>query len=175
LSNLVPCIQNSAKGVFIYSSHPDDEHGFECSAVSGARQAAPVEDWSDSTLEVECAGQFKLCYTMKAGRASQPKPSDCTLMHSCIDVWYGDAGELQELPALPGWAASDAACAKRFVDVGGYGEMSVIGLSAECDPVDDGHGAPYVFLRTGYCDSACASTPDADGCRECSSNGSGNF
>jgi len=175
LSNLVPCIQSSASGVLIYSSHPDDANGFACDAVSGSRPVVPKDDWSESTLQVECAGQFKLCYTMKAGRASKPVQSDCIVMRSCIDVWYGQAGERQDLPSLPGWVARDAACAKRFVEVGGYGEMSVIGVSAECDPVDDGHGDPYVFLRTAYCDSACASTPDADGCKECSSSGSGDF
>jgi hypothetical protein len=175
LGNLVPCIQNGPNGVFIYSSHPDHENGFACDAVSSSRPSVPKEDWTDSTLSVECAGQFKLCYTMKAGRASQPNTNDCKVMQSCVDVWYGDAGKVQDLPSLPGWVATDAACAKRFVEVGGYGEMSVIGLSSECDPVDDGHGAPYVFLRTAYCDSACASTPDADGCKECSSSGAGNF
>jgi hypothetical protein len=174
LSNLVPCIQGGASGVFIYSSHPAaDANGYACDAVSGPQPTVPTLNWSEGTLQVECAGQFKLCYTMKAGRASAPKPADCVLMRSCIDVWYGDAGERQDLPALPGWVASDSACAQRFVDEGGYGEMSVIGLSAECDPVDDGHGDPYVFLRTGYCDSSCASTPE--GCGGCSSSGSGDF
>jgi hypothetical protein len=173
LSNLVPCINND--GPYIYSSHPDPDHGFACDAVSITPPPAPSAPWTKSTLNIECAGQYQLCYAIKAGKASDPKPADCTVIRTCIDVWYEHAGKTQNLPDLPGWAASDQACAKRFVDSGGYGEMSVKGKSAECDAVDDGKGAAFVFRRTSYCPSDCGERPDADGCKDCSVMGSGSF
>jgi hypothetical protein len=112
---------------------------------------------------------------MKAGNVSDPKPNDCTLMHACIDVWYAHAGQSQVLPNLPGWTATDKDCAKRFTDTGGYGEMSVLGTSSECDPVNDANGNSYVFARNAYCGPDCAKTPDAESCKSCAVNGSGNF
>jgi hypothetical protein len=173
LSNLVPCINSD--GPYIYSSHPDAEHGFACDAVSVTPPPAPAAAWTKSTLNAECAGQFQLCYAIKAGKAGDPKPADCTVIRTCIDVWYAQGGKTQSLPDLPGWTASDLACAKRFVDGGGYGEMSVKGKSAECDPVDDGKGAAFVFRRTSYCAADCGDHPDADGCKDCAVMGSGSF
>jgi len=175
LSNLVPCIHGDGNDTYIYSSHPDPQRGFACDPISTLPPPTPSADWSPSTLNVDCAGHFELCYTMKAGNVGDPRPSDCTVMRSCVDVWYEHAGKSQKLPNLPGWSAKDRACAKRFVETGGYGEMSVLGKSAECDPVNDGHGEPYVFLRTAYCPANCVDTPDADSCKACSTSGTGSF
>ena len=175
IDNLVPCINGDPSGPYIYSSHADADHGFACDPVSMIPPPAPSAAWSKSTLNVECAGQFKLCYTIRAGKASDPKSDDCKVMQSCVDVWYEKAGQTQTLPDLAGWASKDNACVKRFVESGGYGEMSVQGRSAECDPVDDGHGQAYVFRRTSYCGTECGEKPDSDGCRDCSVSGAGNF
>jgi hypothetical protein len=172
LNNLVPCIyrDDEKDEVHITSSRPDADKGFRCEA-----KASPTADWTESTLNVECAGQFRLCYTLKAGDVESPKSKDCTLVQKCIDSWYPKPNEDQRLPNLGGWASEDEACAKRFVDVGGYGEMSVVGMSSECDAVDDGNGKPFVFMRTRYCSSRCSSTPDLPECKACGTGGSGQF
>jgi hypothetical protein len=175
IKNLVPCIHEDASGTYIYSSHMDPDTGFVCDAVSDVPPPVPDEVWTESALKVDCAGQFKLCYTIKAGKASDPKADDCVVMKSCVDVWYEKAEQMQDLMDLPGWSSSDKACASRFVKTGGYGEMSVLGKSVECEPVDDGKGKAYVFARTAYCGRDCADTPDAEGCKGCSVSGGGSF
>jgi hypothetical protein len=175
ISNVVPCVYSDASVTYLYSSHPDAQHGFACDSVSTLPPPLPAADWSPSTLNVECAGQFKLCYALRAGHASEPKPDDCILVRSCIDVWYAHAGQSQVLPNLPGWTTTDAACAKRFSESGGYGEMSVIGISVECDPVNDGAGNATVFARAAYCTASCANTPNAANCTGCAVSGSGMF
>jgi hypothetical protein len=175
LNNLVPCVYQTAQQVYLYSSHPDATKGFECSPVSMSPPPMPTADWNSSTLSGDCAGQFKLCYTMKAGLVASPKPDDCVVMSSCVDIWYAQPGQEQALQNLPGWSSSDAACAKKFIELGGYGEMSVLGKSVECDAVDDGHGRPYVFKRTSYCLPTCSMTPERPECMGCSTGGSGQF
>jgi hypothetical protein len=135
----------------------------------------PPNPWSTSRLTIDCAGQFEVCYTIKAGDVMNPAPTDCVLVRSCASVWYQEAGKTQEMPELPGWASPDAVCAKMFQDGGGYGEMTVKGLSVECDEVDDGAGNEYVFDRRGYCPSICNTDPMAPGCDRCAQGGSGNF
>jgi len=84
-------------------------------------------------------------------------------------------GEAAELPVLPSWTSPDTACARQFVDEGGYGEMSVIGLSIECEEIDDGSGAEYIFHRVGYCRLECNSAPWLPGCDRCGNGASGSF
>ncbi|HKU42359.1 MAG TPA: hypothetical protein VJR89_29575 [Polyangiales bacterium] len=176
LTNLVPCIaQSMDKKYWVYSSHPDEKAGYLCNGLMSTPPPAPPEVWTSSTLKVDCSGRFKLCYTIKAGDVTQPKASDCVLVQSCIDTWYARAGSQLKLPDLPGWTAKDQACAQRFVDSGGYGEMSVIGRSSECEAVDDGDGQPYVFKRASYCPPRCATTPNDAECMHCSASGAGDF
>jgi hypothetical protein len=80
-----------------------------------------------------------------------------------------------QLPDIPAWSSPETECAAKFVATGGYGEMSVIGKSIECDVVDDGKGNPYVFSRTDYCPPSCQSTPELEECMHCSTGGSGMF
>jgi hypothetical protein len=177
LSNLVPCIveEPESSRVYLYSSRPDASGGYTCGSAAEFPPSAPEENWSTSRLNVDCAGKFELCYTLKAGKSSNPEADDCVLMKKCFDVWYDKAGTTQSLPDLPGWVATDTTCAARFKSTGGYGEMSVQGLSEECDPVDDGSGKAYVFERTTYCRPDCNETPDADDCKSCSVSGAGDF
>ena len=137
----------------------------------------PSGSWSEDSLNVDCGGQFKLCYTIKAGSVANPKPDDCVVMQTCVDTWYEKAGTDQKLDDLPAWVSSTSAsaCAVQFATNGGYGEMSVIGKSIECDAVDDGKGNPYVFHRTDYCKPTCRMTPDLPECRACQTGGSGMF
>lgn len=177
LSNLVPCIVDdpNSDATYLYSSIPNSSGGYSCGSVLELPPTKPSESWSTSRLNVDCAGQFQLCYALKAGKAGAPKADDCVLMKKCFDVWYDKAGKSQDLPDLPGWVAEDPTCAARFKNTGGYGEMSVLGKSAECDPVDDGNGKAYVFERTTYCKPDCNETPDSEECRDCSVNGAGDF
>jgi hypothetical protein len=174
LNNLVPCVYQDDKNIYVYSSKPT-EKGYECEPVSMTPPPAPAADWASSTLNVDCAGQYKLCYTMKAGRVADPKSDDCVLMQQCIDVWYGDESQDVKLPNLRGWTAKDLGCAREFIEQGGYGEMSVQGKSADCEAVDDGKGKAYVFKRTSYCLPSCAMTPNLPECMGCATGGSGQF
>jgi hypothetical protein len=135
----------------------------------------PGTDWSTNRLTVDCEGQFRLCYTLKAGDADAPSASDCVVAETCTEGWYAERDVTQELPPLPSWTGTDPACATRFANTGGYGEMSVIGLSVECDDVDDGAGGRYVFNRVNYCPLSCNMTPTAPECVGCMMGGSGSF
>jgi hypothetical protein len=174
LTNLAPCIFRGS-ATYLYSSKLTADNKIDCGTNVPDPPPVPPGVWTDDTLNVDCGGQFKLCYTIKAGDVNNPKPGDCVITQWCTDVWYPMAGVDQRLPDVPGWRTSDAACAKQFDQGGGYGEMSVIGKSAECDVVDDGHGNPYVFHRTDYCPPSCQNTPTAPGCKECQTGGSGMF
>jgi hypothetical protein len=176
LDNLVPCIaQDANKKYYVYSSRPGTDDGYACDGLMTTPPPKPTADWTPSTLKVDCAGRFELCYTIKAGDVTSPKPGDCTVVHSCLNIWYARAGSEQKLPNLGGWTAGDQACAQQFVEKGGYGEMSVKGLSSECEPVDDGMGKPYVFKRASYCPPTCGDTPDRPECKSCSASGAGEF
>ncbi|MEY4581225.1 MAG: hypothetical protein RL701_5928 [Pseudomonadota bacterium] len=170
LENLVPCIYEREAELFVTSSIPDGAGSYYCDEDLPASSV-----WTASTLSVECAGQFRLCYALKAGDVEHPKPDDCTVERLCVDTWYPDPDVPQNLPDLPGWRAPDDACTRRFVESGGYGEMSVLGLSAECDAVDDGQGAPYVFKRTRYCATHCVNSPEKPECKACGTGVSGHF
>jgi len=135
----------------------------------------PGTDWSTNRLTVDCAGEFELCYTLRAGDENNPQPTDCELVTVCVDFWYDTADETVELPPLPAWTSSNTSCASEFVNSGGYGEMSVLGLSIECDPVDDGSGDFYIFHRIGYCPLECNNNPNLPECQNCGSGGSGGF
>lgn len=135
----------------------------------------PGTDWSTNRLTVDCAGQFHLCYTLRAGDEANPLPGDCEVASVCIDVWYDTPDQEMELPALPAWTSTDPSCAAQFANSGGYGEMSVQGLSAECDPIDDGNGNVYVFHRLGYCPLECNTNPGLPECQNCGNGGSGSF
>ncbi len=135
----------------------------------------PGHNWSTNRLTVDCAGRFELCFTLRAGDAEAPAASDCTLARTCVEDWYQEAGVTQEFPELPSWTSADSACARRFSDSGGYGEMSVRGLSVECDEIGDGAGGEYVFNRVAYCPGYCAERPTAPECASCAMGGSGSF
>lgn len=175
VTNLAPCLHTASGQTYLYASHLDAAGKIECNSVGAPPPPAPPEDWNSSTLNVECAGSFELCYAIKAGAVGGPKADDCTITKQCVQVWYQNAGQTQPLPNLPGWASSDTACGQRFVDVGGYGEMSVKGESVECDEIDDGQGNAYVFRRTAYCPPRCLATPTAPDCVACQAGGSGAF
>ncbi len=135
----------------------------------------PGTVWSTDTLTVDCAGQFRLCYTLRAGSADAPLDTDCMVAETCVETWYPEAGVTQTLPDLPAWTSSDPVCAQRFRDSGGYGEMSVTGFSVECDAIGEDDGYRYVFNRVNYCPTRCNTMPSLPECASCMMGGSGSF
>lgn len=174
LSNLSPCIYRGSE-VWLYSSILRDGAALDCGTITSEPPPTPREDWSTSTISVDCAGEFTLCFTIKAGDVSDRHPDDCVVTELCTEVVYATPHVEQELPDLPAWVTRDNACAEAFYTRGGYGEMSVLGESVECDAIDDGSGGRYVFHRTHYCPPSCQQTPDTPGCAECRPGGSGDF
>jgi hypothetical protein len=177
IDNLSPCFvtyggtDTYAVSTYIsggFASCPDDPGG-------PPPRPQPGTTWSTNRLTVDCEGQFQLCYTLKAGNFDAPSAGDCVVARTCTEAWYSERDVTQELPPLPSWTGSDSACAARFESSGGYGEMSVIGLSVECDPVDDGTGGEYVFNRVNYCPTSCNVDPSAPECAGCMMGGSGTF
>ncbi len=177
LDNLRPCfITYTDDSIYAVSTLIGDDGVSSCPANAGGPPPIPAPgNWSPNRVAVDCAGRFELCYTIKAGDAESPQDSDCVIASVCVEDWYEEAGVEQEFPVLPAWTSNDAACARQFVDSGGYGEMTVKGLSVECDPIDDGNNQPYVFNRVNYCPLSCNDNPDAPECANCGQGGSGNF
>jgi len=179
IDNLSPCfVTYSGGATYSVSTYMDGGGQAHCpSSISATPppQPQPGTVWSQDRLNVDCAGQFQLCYTLKAGDAENPQPGDCTLVSVCVDTWYDTPGAPLELPPLPAWTSNNQACAQQFMNSGGYGEMSVIGESIECDTIDDGAGGEYVFLRINYCPLSCNNNPTAPGCENCGNGASGWF
>ena len=181
IDNLSPCfVDYGARGVYAVSTYVTGGGVASCptlpSGASPPPDPEPGTNWSTDRLTVDCEGRFELCYTLRAGNADTPSPTDCVVARVCTgEFWYSMRDMVQELPALPGWTSADSACALQFRDSGGYGEMSVLGLSVECDPIDDGSGSEYVFNRVNYCPLRCNDDPTGPGCEGCMMGGSGSF
>jgi hypothetical protein len=178
IENLSPCFITYPDGsTYAVSTSVQAEGMASCPANPGGPPPSPDPglNWSADRLTVDCAGRFELCYTIKAGDAMAASASDCVLARTCVEDWYEEAGVTQELPPLPPWVSNDPSCAQRFQQMGGYGEMSVRGLSIECDPIDDGSGEEYVFNRVTYCPATCDQMPTAPECMNCQMGGSGDF
>lgn len=136
--------------------------------------AKPAADWSTDTLDVDCAGHFRLCFALKAGDFTNPQTTDCTVSEVCTESDYPQANQVARFPNLPSWVANDATCSKAFADNGGYGEMTVKGETWACDDISNA-GQPYVFHRVQYCRFECFTNPSAPGCQSCMQGGSGQF
>jgi hypothetical protein len=181
LENLSPCfgaMQGDPPGSLGAVSTIFDGKQGQCPQMNQNGFIKPTQPWSKNTLKVDCAGHFKLCYTLKAGDAKNPQPSDCTLIEVCTEADYPKPDVDQPFPDLPAWLADSTAqksCAVKFAGTSGYGEMSVIGLSVECDVVDNGSGGRKVFNRVQYCPLSCNTNPNAPECKNCMSGGSGSF
>ncbi len=177
IDNTSPCLL-SGSGSMVWAFSSWTASGMEtCGGPYSGAPTLPTHDWSDNQLQVDCQGTFTLCYTIKAGDSMNPMASDCTVAQVCTTAYYADANAMQTLPPLGPWLSSDSACASSFLHNGGYGEMSVVGVTEDCQNI----GAmdhPYVFNRFPYCPSCCG---DAAGCGSsfdcttCSMGGSGGF
>lgn len=173
IDNTSPCfVTYSPGGTYAVSTDPTSGR---CPMIPDTPPPPAPAIWSANRLVVDCAGQFRLCYTVKAGNPMAPSPTDCVVGQACTEGYYPTPYTEQELPALPGWASPDGTCATTFLAVGGYGEMTVEGLSIECEAIDDGMMEPFVFNRVPYCPVHCADMPDTEECRMCRMGGSGDF
>ncbi len=184
IKNTSPCLVSSG------TAPTDDGNVGALSTLSSTGQCPasvvvplvkPGETWSQNSLAVDCAGHFKLCYALKAGDFAKPNPTDCVVAKVCTEADYPIANQEQAFPDLPAWvtgSGADKTCAYQFTQSGGYGEMTVIGLSAECDEIDDGSGQEKVFNRLQYCPIICSrpsATPKPAICNNCRPDVSGTF
>ena len=134
--------------------------------------SAPAQAWSANRITVDCTGFFKLCYSLKAGNGRAPQPTDCEVVKVCTEAYYPTANVEFEMPPLPSWLANSPAsvtCAEQFVASGGYGEMSVVGESDECDKVDKS------FNWITYCPLSCNGPNPPPECANCVAGGGGDF
>lgn len=177
LTNLSPCfISSNGSVIGAVSTWVDNTGVSRCpSSVTNPPSPQPGTTFTANTLNVDCAGHFKLCYELKAGTASAPKATDCSVVKVCTEADYTAVGQPQRFPDLPSWTSTSTACAAQFASTGGYGEMSVVGKSVRCDAIDDGSGAALVFNRVQYCSLSCNTNPTGPGCSGCGQGGSGSF
>jgi hypothetical protein len=177
IDNLSPCFISSAGGAVmgavstVMPGNCPDPNG-----IDFANPVPPTAIWSTNTVTVDCTGNFKLCYTLKALSTpnGQPGAGDCTMKQVCTEAYYGTKDQPMTFPDLPGWItqnASENSCAQAFVSNGGYGEMSVKGESDECDKVEK------VFNTVIYCPLKCADPANASDpeCVNCQPGGGGPF
>jgi hypothetical protein len=153
ISNLGPCFETDGTGATYALSSTLSGTMLVCPMeTTNGPYPAPTADWATDTLNVDCAGTFNLCYTIKAGNAMAKTASDCTVAQVCTKGPYPTKGVTVPFPDLPGWAGSNSTCAAQFVATGGYGEMSVTGESITCQVVDNpDSGGPLVFQTVSYC------------------------
>ena len=189
LANMSPCFRTYGGDSNVYAvSTVTDGTGAnnrpvgesDCPSVpqnSSPPPPKPSSDWSTDTLKVDCAGHFKLCYELKAGKFETPLPTDCSLAKVCVEADYPKENVEQAFPPLPAWTSPNTACAAQWTTSGGYGEMTVVGESVLCDKVDDGAGNSFVFNRVKYCPSTCQLPKNAMNpeCINCQQGGSGTF
>ena len=133
--------------------------------------APPAEPWSTNQLKTDCTGYFKLCYSIKAGDPKNPQPADCEITKVCTEAHYAPANTVVPFPDLPSWLSTPAqdACVQQFINTGGYGEMSVVGESDECEKVEK------VFQHVTYCPLSCNDPNPPPECANCMPGGGGNF
>jgi hypothetical protein len=167
VSNVYPCLATESDGTVTAMISTIQQGSTETCPTDFTQ--APTQPWSTSTLEVDCSGEYTLCFTFKAGDPSNPLPTDCSIVQTCTQT-HAAGGTSQAPPPLAGWLAqpSALACAQQFHDTGGYGEMSIQGQSDLCQPL-----AQEVFNRVTYCPADCTGpTPPAQ-CATCLAGGSG--
>lgn len=187
INNLSPCFvyfgqtqdATNTYGVATFVD-PADGNKAKCPCTGPDCAQPPVPKtgvWSQNSLNVDCAGRFKLCYELKAGKFDDPKATDCSIAKVCTEGDYPKEGVDTPFPDLPSWSSTNTACNYKWDTEGGYGEMTVVGLSVRCDAIDDGNGQPYVFNRVKYCPAKCRNgqNPNDPECQGCQQGGSGTF
>jgi hypothetical protein len=175
LDNLSPCFIGGSNGSYLGAV---STIAGKCPDNLSDPPVAPAQPFTTDSLKVDCAGHFKLCYTLRAGKKETASDADCVMARVCTEADYLKVNEVQSFPALPSWATTtDAqkACAQQFAATGGYGEMTVEGISVECDEIGQASGAARVFNRITYCPLACLQGSQDPICKTCTNGGSGGF
>jgi hypothetical protein len=123
----------------------------------------PSQPWSTDSLTADCAGEYTLCVTLKAGNPFAPEPTDCIMAQSCAQGTYAASGQAQTWPPLPAWITDSAqlACAMALDASGGYADLSVSGTATGCGSVSK------VLQRVSYCPAGCQANPSGPGCSNC--------
>jgi len=167
IKNVEPCLaeNGSMQVTGAVSTYIDSSGTIQCPTNPAMPQ--PGTTWSPDTVSTDCAGNFTLCYTIKAGSATNPQSTDCVVGQACTMGYVPAPSMVTTLPDLPAWTGTNVACAQQFATTGGYGEMSVYGESVRCEMIGS-MGTPYVFGRNSYC-------PLINPPSGCVSGGSGNF
>jgi len=184
IENLIPCFVTRSTGeVCAVSTFLDAAGVAQCptASVGWPPEPEPGHTFSPNRLGVDCSGQFRLCLTLRAGDAEAREPTDCILAQTCTEAWYdtaedGEPPAYAELPDLEPWSSCEIACVRSFMDEGGYAEMSVVGLSVECEEVGT-PDEPYVFNVITYCPLYCNEPGHADDpeCEHCGNGATGDF
>ncbi len=106
LANTSPCITTDNN--YATSSWFDGSGNVTCGgSYTGSSPPMPTMNWSTDSLQVDCTGNFMLCYTIKAGDASAPSASDCVVGQACTSGYYTTANTMQDLPPLGPWSSTD--------------------------------------------------------------------
>lgn len=175
IDNLSPCfVEYNGTDWYGVSTVPLDSppappNSFGCPEIPQDSSPPPstggVTTWSTNSLNVDCAGTFELCYTLKAGAfktvAEAPEPlDDCVVAEVCTTGFYPTPNVDTPFPPLKAWVTDGSQakkdCVKKWeTESGGYGEMSVKGESVLCDKIGNDTGGKYVFNRVKYCPTYC--------------------
>jgi hypothetical protein len=161
IDNLSPCYftTTSSNGTMTTVVVSTDATTMMCPASASMPPTAP---WSTDSFETDCAGQYHLCITLKAGDPNAPQSTDCVIEKDCVDVDLAAANTLQMAPDLPGWLASGAtpACVDQFINMGGYGLLTADGT------VSCGQVSSQIGVIT-YCPSDCSGANPPPACANC--------
>jgi hypothetical protein len=170
ISNLSPCFFSVSADANTSGAVSTIESGSEVSCPSDLTMA-PTQPWSTDTLTTDCAGHYRLCYTLKAGSGSNPQPTDCIVAQSCAEGDYTTANQPQTWGDLPGWISTGTqmACAMTFNDSGGYGEKSVTGTPTGCSAITKTIGT------VTYCPPSCNQPNPPSSCSGCVSGATVGF
>jgi len=183
IDNLSPCfIEHSSGQVCAVSTFLDATMTAHCpTGDTWPPEPEAGYSFSPNRLLVDCSGEFRLCLTLRAGDGAAPVDTDCVLAETCTEGWFdapedGVPDHYTEFPDLEPWSNCDARCVRRFIDEGGYAEMSVVGLSEECEEVGTTE-EPLIFNVITYCPLYCNEPAHADDpeCERCGNGASGDF
>jgi hypothetical protein len=170
ISNSSPC--------FLSASSGDSVSGAVSTIVEGQQFACPSDPtvlpgspWSMDSLTADCAGHYRLCYTIKAGNSMNPQATDCVVAQACAEADYSTVNQAQAWPSLPAWIATgtQVTCAQALAQTGGYGEETVTGTPTGCTPI------AKTLSRVTYCPLTCNGPNPPATCNGCMPGGSGMF
>ena len=127
----------------------------------------PTAPWSTDAFETDCAGQYHLCITLKAGRPSGRRPAGQATASSkedCVDIDLAACRtRCRRRPISPDGSRGEAptpACVDQFMNMGGYGLLTADGT------VSCGQISSQIGVIT-YCPSDCSGANPPPACANC--------